>query len=410
MFNNSISVLSRAAARFKRIVLIAEVFIQLLFVGYYAYLLVVHRDDLILLIGYSVLTALGASIFFVMLFTLDPYRKKVLEFKRYIRRVLRVISWTGKVIVIGYNIYTLIRFGMTETGQLLLVFSIIIFFTEVVLFVVSNIINHYYQLFVFALQMDYQHMIGDNTDMSEKPIGRILLNVNESYDLEEEVTSLFIEQEIYEAVKKYSEQDASIEINRRKLEKQLFNYYSDSLYYYKNNNKLIELANEVNQIETKEDNYQHLYVLKFFLANQVEKTYVGLTNQYFRFVLAGLSHYLDHQQMSAIDVIYRIIIKHLVNNKDWNKQLNVASTSEKKSFFSFFKKGSKEKETPETVSGSMFNEVNQIVSASVELMEKELKKTVSGEIEGIVSDTIKKKVTGSIRSRIRGFFHRKKKE
>lgn len=409
MFNNSISVLSRAAARFKRIVLIAEVLIQLLFVGYYAYLLVVHRDDLILLIGYSVLTALGTTIFFVMLFTLDPYQKKVIEFKRYIRRVLRVVSWTGKVIVIGYNIYTLIRFGMTETGQLLLVFSIIIFFTEVVLFIVSNIINHYYQLFVYALQMDYQHMIGDNNDMSEKPIGRILLNVNESHDLEDEVTSLFIEQEIYESVKKYSEQDNVPEINRRKLEKQLFNYYVDSLYYYKNNNKLVELANKINQIDVKEDEYQHLYVLKFFLVNYVEKTFVGLSDEYIRFVLAGLVHYLDYKLVPAIDVIYRIIIKHLVNNKEWSKQVNVAPTKEKKSIFSFFKKD-KEKETPETVSSSMYNEVNQIVTQSVASMEKELKKTVSGEIEGIVSDTIKKKVSGSIRSKIRGFFHKKRKD
>ena len=59
MFNNSISVLSRAAARFKKTVLIVELLIQLMFVGYYTYLLVVHHDDLILLIGYSILTMLG---------------------------------------------------------------------------------------------------------------------------------------------------------------------------------------------------------------------------------------------------------------------------------------------------------------------------------------------------------------
>ena len=127
MFNNSISVLSRAVARFKKIVLFAELFIQLMFVGYYTYLLVVHRDDLVLLIGYSILTVLGVAIFFVMLFTLDPYQKKVLEFKKYIRRTLRMVSWTGKIIVIGYNIYCLIRFGMSETGNLLLILSMVLF-------------------------------------------------------------------------------------------------------------------------------------------------------------------------------------------------------------------------------------------------------------------------------------------
>ena len=405
MFNNSISVLSRAAARFKKIVLVAELLIQLMFVGYYTYLLVVHREDLVLLVGYSILTMLGISIFFVMLFTLDPYQKKVLEFKKYIRRVLRVVSWTGKVIVIGYNIYYLIRFGMTETGQLLLVFSAIIFVTEIVLFVISTILSYYCQLFIYALKMDYQHFIGDKEDISEKPIGRVLLNVNSDIDHEDEVNNLFIEQEIYEAVKKYSEKEDSPVINRRKVEKQILSYYKDTQFYYLDNDKIVELCNAISNIEIDKKEQPNLYVLKFFLINGVEKVYYGLTDQYFRFVLTGLVIYLNKQSLPVVDIVYQIIIKHLVGNSNWNKPLNPTSTP-KKSIFSFFK--GKETSSQATVSSAMFNDVNEIIKKSVEEKELDLKRTVGGELEGIVSTTIKKKVSGSIKSKIKNIFKKKK--
>lgn len=406
MFNNSLSVLSRAAARFKKIVLFAELVIQIMFIGYYAYNIVVHHEDLVLLIGYSVLAGLGLIIFFVMLFTLDPYQKRVQEFKKSIRRVIRVISWTGKLTVIGYNIYYLIRFGLTETGHLLLIFSIIIFLTEVVLFIVSSILSYYYQLFVYALQMDYQNLIGESQVISDKPIGRILLNINGSVNRQQDVTALFIEQEIYEAIKKYSEKNEG-PLNRRKMEKRLLAYYNDSFDYYQDNNKLADLYKEVNQINVESDEYHHLLVLKFFLANQVEKTYVGLSEECLRFALSGLAMFKDYKTLQVVDIVYSIIIKHLVNNKDWNKLVTTPTNTQKKSIFSIFK--SKEVETPNTVSGGMFNEVNEIVSKSIKEAELELKKTVSGEIEGIVSETIKKKVSGSIKSRIKGFFIRKKK-
>ena len=405
MLNNSISVLSRAAARFKKMVLVAEILIQLMFVGYYTYLLVVHRDDLILLIGYSVLTALGLAIFFVMVFTFDPYRKKVLELKKYIRRILRVVSWSGKIIVISYNVYTLIRFGMTETGNLLLVFSIIIFFTEVVLFVVSTIISYYYQLFIYALKMDYQRFLGDKEDITEKPIGRILLNLNDSTDYEDEVNSLFIEQEIYEEVKKYSEKEESEPINRHKIEKLILRYYNDTQNYYLDKDKLVALSESFEDIDKKE--LPHLYVLKFFLINGIEKVYYGLTEQYFRFVLSGLSIYLENKSIPVLEIIYQIIIKNLVGNTNWSKPL-APIPSAKKSIFSIFKGKEDRDNAPSSLSASMFNEINDIVKKSVEEKELELKKTVGGEIEGIVSTTIKKKVSGSIKSRIRNIFKKKK--
>ena len=404
MFNNSISVLSRATARFKKAVLIVELFIQLMFVGYYTYLLVVHHDDLILLIGYSILTALGVAIFFVMLFTLEPYRKKVLEFKKYIRRVLRVVSWTGKVIVIGYNIYYLIKFGMTETGQLLLVFSVIIFFTEVILFVVSTILSYYYQLLLYALKMDYQRFIGEE-DISEKPIGRVLLGMNSETDYEDEVTSLFIEQEIHEEVKKYSEREDTPEFNRRKLEKQIFSYYKDTQFYYLNSDRLVEICDSINNIDMDGEEFAHLRVLKFFLINGIEKVFYGLTDQYFRFALSGIVIYLNNKSLPVVEIIYQIIIKHLVGNTEWNKLLAPISTP-KRSFFSRFK--GKETNSPTSISESMFPEISETIKKSVEEKEKELKKTVGGEIEGIVSTTIKKKVSGSIKSRIKGFFKKKK--
>ena len=376
-----------------------------MFVGYYTYLLVVHINDIFLLVAYAVLIALGLTIFFVMLFTLDPYQRSKLVFKRTIRRILRIVSWTSKLTVICYNIYYLIKFGTTETGQLLLVFSIIIFLTEIILFVFTNIFSHYYQLFIYALQMDYQKVIGEQEKINDKPIGRILLNANGSTNYEEEVIALFVEHEICDIVKRYSEKDDSLVTNRRRLEKALIAYYGDTLYYYQDNDALLKLYNDITQLEVNEKLYPHFTVLKFFLLNEIEKVYFGLSSQYFRFVLCGLSFYRDYQWMHVVDMIYDIIIKGLPSNKDWNKPVNPNSNSGKKSFFSFLK--GKDNNDPQNSLEAMLNQVSAIINKSVEENQNNASSTVTGEIESLVSNTIKKKVTGSIKSRIKNIFKKK---
>ena len=124
MLENTTSVISRAAARIKRIVTITELVIQLMFIGYYAYLLVVNYQDIVLLIAYSILIFLATAVFFVMIFTLDPYQKRAIAVRKQIRKIARIISWVGKMMVVGYNIYRLVVYGLSETGQLLLIFSI----------------------------------------------------------------------------------------------------------------------------------------------------------------------------------------------------------------------------------------------------------------------------------------------
>ena len=229
--------------------------------------------------------------------------------------------------------------------------------------------------------------------------------MNSETDYEDEVTSLFIEQEIHEEVKKYSEREDTPEFNRRKLEKQIFSYYKDTQFYYLNSDRLVEICDSINNIDMDGEEFAHLRVLKFFLINGIEKVFYGLTDQYFRFALSGIVIYLNNKSLPVVEIIYQIIIKHLVGNTEWNKLLAPISTP-KRSFFSRFK--GKETNSPTSISESMFPEISETIKKSVEEKEKELKKTVGGEIEGIVSTTIKKKVSGSIKSRIKGFFKKKK--
>ena len=406
MFDNSVSVLSRAVARIKRIVTIAELVIQLMFIGYYAYLLVVNHDDIVFLIAYSILIFIAAVIFFVMIFTLDPYQKRAIAFKKKTRKYARIISWTGKLMVISYNIYRLVAFGMTETGQLLLIFSIIIFLGEVALFVVSSISVHFIQLFIYSLQMDYQNIIGEKEEISEKPIGRILLAANNNNNYEEDVNKLFVEHEIYEEVKKYATNELHANIKRRKLEKQLLRYYDYTLDYYQNNNDLTQLFDDIEILGLDKKEYAHLYVLQFFLINYIEQVYVGLNLQYMRFVLCGLSHFRDYKSAPVVDMIYHIVIKHLYKNNKWDKPIN--EENEKKSIIPFIKKENKESNV--TLSKKMYQEVSNIISNSIEEYEEELNKTIGGEIGSIVTDTIKKKVHGSVKKKFKGMFKRKKQK
>ena len=406
MFDNSISVLSRVSARIKRIVILTELVIQLMFIGYYTYLLVTNLDNVVFIIAYSILIFLATSVFFVMVFTLDPYHKKAIAFKKRIRKYARMISWLGKITVIGYNIYRLVAFGLTETGQLLLIFSVIIFFAEIALFIVSMIVTYYSQLFIYALQMDYQHLIGDNEDISDKPIGRILLTANNNADHEEEVNQLFIEHEIYDVIKQYAAKERHTVIRRRKLEKKLLRYYNYTLDYYRDNNALNDLFDAIEVLGLDKNEYPHVYVLKFFLINYIEQVYVGLNVQYIRFVLCALDYYRDTKYLPATDMVYRTIIKHLTKNSVWNKLISEIG-QEKKSFFSMFK-GNSNTEADKTISKKMYNDVYNIITKSIEEYEEELKKTIGGEIESIVSSTIKKKVHGSLKSKFKNIFKKKK--
>ena len=405
MFDNSVSVFSRAASKCRKLFLITELFVQLMFIGYYAYLLVVNKEQLVLLIAYSVLIFLATSVFFVMVFTLDPYQKKAFKIKKKIRRVARIISWTGKATVIGYNIYRLVAVGMSETGLLLQVFSIIVFVLEIGFFVVSTIFTYYSRLLIYALQMDYQQLIGKKEDIDEKPIGRILIAANNNEDHEEEVNKLFVEQEIYEVIKKQAYAEKHTTIKRRKLERQLLRYYENTLDYYRDNNKLTELYDDIEILGLDKKEYPHLFVLEFFLINYIEQVYVGLNNQYMRFVLCGLSNYRDTNYMPVIDMVYHVIIKHLYKNKEWDKPLNTLS-EEKRSFFSFLKKEQKEEELSTTK--KKYNDVKIIIQEGIEEFEEESKKTIGGEIESIVSSTIKKKVHGSLKNKFKNIFKKKK--
>ena len=408
MFDNSISVLSRVSARIKRIVILTELVIQLLFIGYYAYLLVTNLDNVVFIIAYSILIFIATTVFFVMVFTLDPYQKRAIAFRKKIRKYARMISWAGKIMVIGYNIYRLVAFGLTETGQLLLIFSVIIFFAEIALFIVSMIITYYSQLLIYALQMDYQHLIGEDEDISEKPIGRILLTANNNMDHEEEVNKLFIEHEIYDVIKQYAAKERHTLIRRRQLEKKLLRYYNDTLDYYRDNNELNDLYNAIEVLGLDKNEYPHMYVLRFFLINYIEQVYVGLTVQYIRFVLCALRYYKDTSYMPVTEMVYRTIIKHLTKNSVWNKPINEIR-QEKKSFFSsLFKGNSNNTELDNSYSKKMYNDVYNIITNSIEEYEEELKKTIGGEIESIVSSTIKKKVRGSLRTRFKNIFKKKK--
>ena len=405
MLEKTTSVISRATARIKRIVTITELVIQLMFIGYYAYLLVVNYQDIVLLIAYSILIFLATAVFFVMIFTLDPYQKRAIAVRKQIRKIARIISWLGKMMVVGYNIYRLVVYGLSETGQLLLIFSIIIFLIEVGLFLVSTLFSYYSQLFLFALQMDYQHIIGEKEEISEKPIGRILLTANNNNDREQDVNNLFVEHEIYDAVKKYSLKGPLQIIGRRKLEKRLLNYYNDTKYYYSDNNKLVDLYNEVELLHIDKNENTELFILKFFLINKIEQAYLGLNEQYFRFVLCGLSYYLDVKQQEIIDIIYHILIKHLSKNKEWNK-LITEPVAEKKSIFSIFK--GKDNPGSERASIRMYNDVFNIISISVRKYEEDIKKTIGGEIETLVTKTITKKVKGSFKNKFKNIFKKKK--
>ena len=398
MFDNSVSVLSKGARKLKAYLHVAEIIAQLIFISYYVYLLVTHLDDVVLLSAYATLLVLGVFVLFFKIFESDPYDRRGRIIKKKWRKAIRFIGWISRGTVIGYNVYYIVQTPTTDTAKLFLIFSGVVLLIEIILFIITSLFNKYYELFIYALKMDYEALNKGEENIERKPIGRILNDFNEDKDYEEEVNELYIEHEIFTTVKRYIEEDdISISLKRRELEKKLLSYYNRSSSYYNDIEYLVQLLKDINNIDKNDEIESHLYVLKFFLINHIDPVYHGLSKQSTRLVLSGLSLYRSEKEGYIIDLIFLTIIKELLNSNEWKEML-----VEKVALLSKNRKH-EELSTPE----KMLVDVERIIKDSTDEYEIYEQGTVTSELKSMVGRHVVKGVSKSLKSRMKNIFKKK---
>lgn len=400
MLDNSISVLSNFGKKIKKYLSIGEIIAQLIFISYYTYLVVVHYHEIVLFIAYTSLLVLGTFILFVKIFDFNPYDRKGHIIRAKWKRAIRIIAWIGRATVIGYNVYYLMNVGMTEVGKLFLIFSGLFLILEILLFIVSTVVGKYFDLFMYGLKVDYEHFNRGVDDLEKRPIAKLLNEINEDKDFEEEVCEIYIEEAVSNTVKRFIDNDdIAIEIKQRALEKKFKSYYNDSAYYYSNIEYLTTLLEDLNNKEIEEKDRPHFYVLKFFLINRINPIFVGLNRQLTRLVLSSLSMFRDDNELFVLDLTYLIILEQLINDDSWKKYITEKKVESK----FFWEKGKVELNQNEI----MMEEVEKIVKASIDEYEMFEEGTISSELKSMVKTHVLKTVGRTMKSTVRNIFKKK---
>lgn len=328
MFDHSVAVISNISKSLKKYLDISSIITQLLFMGYYAYLIVINVSKLQFLISYSFIEAFAFAILIVDIVSifrdLDHHGRRM---KAKTKRIIHYFSWMVKVIVIIFNIILLVRGEVSEVGSLFLIFSGVFLIIQILITLMSTLFSYYLDLFLYGLKMDYENII-DEEASNKRPLGRMLGNITKDMDYRDNINEISIKHEVNGAIKKELESEFPLKINgklvkRRKAERIILHYYAKANKYYLSHNRLSKLLKELEENHiTYLTSDTHLYVLLFFANNHLSKTYKGLSEYALKLIIATLIFINEGNDRSIIDLSFNAIKKELFDVNNWSEVIN----------------------------------------------------------------------------------------
>ena len=315
MFDYTIAVLNKVIRGIKKGIFVGYVIAQLFFIGYYTYLVVTNRHDIVLLILYCVILFFATAIL-ILRFFLDPYERKNKEIIKRWRVVISIFSWLAKGLVISYNIYVLAVLGVTDINRLFIFISIIVLIGNILFTVSGLLLSRALKHLIFALKKDYEEIYKTNEeDIASKPIGSLIKRLNNDKDYENYIDHAFVEQRLYDSIKRHSYNSFELEghvIKRKKLEKILFARYEEYKDVASNKPRVQKLFLEsYKKYVDRGVKDGHLEILLFFSINIVEERYPSLSPLILRLVLCALSFYNEENREVLAAIYYYAIRKEV---------------------------------------------------------------------------------------------------
>lgn len=403
MFDYTFAVLNKAIRTIKKGIFVAYIIAQLFFIGYYSYLVVTHINELVLFMLYCVILFSAVAVL-ILRFFLDPYEKKNKETIKRWRIILNIFSWVTKALVIGYNIYILISIGVSDINKLFIIISIVVLSANILFTVSGLLISRAISHLIYALKKDYEEIYkNSDEDVSSKPIGSLINRLNNDKDYESYIDHAFVEQRLYDSIKRHSYLPFKLNgtvIKRRKLEKMLFSRYEEYKDVTLNKPKVQKLfLDAYKKYVEKATKDGHLEILLFFSINIVEERYPSLAILLLRLVLSGLSFYLDNQKEEVTLIYYDAIRKEVYELYESLINQNKMNTAHKT-----FKKGDLVNDYyTEMLIDNVLNTIKE------DMKEDKLASgdTLKGELTSIISNRIH--VGSIIKDKLFGRFKKKKK-
>ena len=374
MFDHSIAVLANISRNIKKYLNITNIVTQLLFMSYYAYLIVINVSNTQFLIAYSLIEGFALLILLVdIITTLNELDRKAKKIKARTKRIINYFSWAVKLLVIIYNIILIVRGETSEAGKIFLIFSAFFLVIQILLTIISSLTSYYLDLILYGLKMDYE-MIVDTETAKRRPVGKLLNNATKDLDYKDHINEYSIQYEVRGAIKKELMKELPLKINnkvvkKKKAERIILHYYRKANKYYLSHEKLKGLLDKLKDEHitylTSDD---HLYVLLFFANNHLKNNYVGLSEYALKLIIATLIFVIDGNDRSVVDLTFKAISKELLNVSTWNKVIKAPKDD------------------------SEYEHVLEIVKNTKELNKKNREATIMSELEDITIEQVTNKI------------------
>ena len=324
MLDNSISVIASVSKSLKKYLFILSVVTQVIFIAYYVYLTVTNFETLHLAILYIFILSLAVTVLLIDIFTIDITSFKTKHIKVMTKRVINGASWIFKLGIIGYNIYLVTVNPVTEIGLLFMIFTSLFLVIQVIASLFGWLIAYYSELFIYAVKMDYENIIDENTDPNQRPIGQALNKFTSQIDHKDKVNELSVKHELFSSIKDELEKDNPIKIRgrvvkRKKAERIILHYYDKACKYYLSQKRINSLIDKIHiNFEYFVHHNDKAFLLDFFLENYHEKIYVGLSEHAIKLIISCFLFLLDDYNKNIIDVVYKSLLKEIIDIKTWS--------------------------------------------------------------------------------------------
>ena len=157
MFENTKLVYKKMVHDIDLAVHIVDIIIQTLFIGFYVYIALINFKSNWTLF-YLYLALCGICLVWLLITIFRSSFKK--DQKHKIRKIIKIIKWSIRALVIGFNIYLVVRYPHNDLQIMMIILSTLFLLSQIGFELICDFVRHYYDLLVYSIMTDAEEAVG----------------------------------------------------------------------------------------------------------------------------------------------------------------------------------------------------------------------------------------------------------
>lgn len=154
-FDNTVACVSKIKKDIKRIVSLIELLVQLIFIGFYTYMIFTHLDRPFLLPFYITLTTLSVIYFFLYIVIESSKSIRVQRLRnRVIKRIFTFVKLGIQLFTIGFSVYEIAAYGATDMKILLTIATGIFFIINISATLIGMYVTNTIDMLSISFKLD----------------------------------------------------------------------------------------------------------------------------------------------------------------------------------------------------------------------------------------------------------------